>query len=377
MKSIKYLAHYDISSDEGRTYSLAASIKVNYILKVLTKIGFDVSVLSAGLTSNKGYMRGSREMIFDNVELIKLPAFKWGNTIQKIIAYVWSNVGFFLYLITHTRKNEPIIVYHSLGLMNVVRAAKKIKKFQLILEIEEIYNDVINKSDKNRQKEINYFKCADKYIFPTELLNEKVNKEHKPSCIIHGTYQVESDRKISFNDGKIHVIYAGTLDVRKNGAQVTVACAEFLPKNYYVHILGVGSEKEIEDIKKLINEINKKSKATVKYDGTRSGEEYIQYIQKCQIGLATQAMHEKFSNTSFQSKILSYMANGLRVVTVQIPAIEGSAIGQDMYYYKEQRPEVIAKVIMGIDFNDGYDGRKKIKELDRQFKKDLKELLSE
>lgn len=69
------------------------------------------------------------------------------------------------------------------------------------------------------------------------------------------------------------------------------------------------------------------------------------------------------------------MANGLRVVSVNIPAIKQSDIGEDVYYYEEQKPESIAKTIMKIDFSDGYDGRKKIMVLDKKFKEELKVLL--
>ncbi len=71
------------------------------------------------------------------------------------------------------------------------------------------------------------------------------------------------------------------------------------------------------------------------------------------------------------------MANGLKVVTVRIPAIENSAIGQDVYYYENQTPEEIAKAIMTVDFDDGYKGREKISELDSEFRVALYTLLGE
>ena len=125
----------------------------------------------------------------------------------------------------------------------------------------------------------------------------------------------------------------------------------------------------------MIEESNAKGKATVSYDGLLSGEDYIQFLQKCQIGLSTQNPDAAFNATSFPSKILSYMANGLRVVTIRIPAIEGSAVTENLYYYDKQTPEEIAKAIEAIDFQDGYNSRKKIFELHQQFAKDLKDLL--
>lgn len=70
------------------------------------------------------------------------------------------------------------------------------------------------------------------------------------------------------------------------------------------------------------------------------------------------------------------MANGLRVVSIRIPAIEKSQIGQDISYYDDQTPEKIASAVMKIDLNDHYDSRQKIAELDSEFRKVLKDTLN-
>ena len=104
-------------------------------------------------------------------------------------------------------------------------------------------------------------------------------------------------------------------------------------------------------------------------------EDYIRFIQSCDIGLSTQNPKAAFNSTSFPSKILSYMANGLRVVSIRIPAIETSAVGKYMYYYEEQQPKEIAKAIMSVNMNDDYNGRKIISNLDTEFYKNIAKLL--
>lgn len=372
---MKYIIFYDVDDKEGRGYALAATNKANYIFSALEKNGYDVEIISASLVSSKGYIKGSEMELSEHIKLIKLPAFKWGNKFQKTIALMWRFWGLFFYLMKNVKKNEEIIVYHSLGNITSVKWAKRLKKFKLILEVEEIYNDAMVSVERAREKEIRFIKTADKYIFPTEMLNAQFNKENKPHVIIHGTYKVEHDRNVSFNDGKIHVVYAGTLEPIKGGAVASVATALYLSEKYHVHILGFGNTEEIDNIKKVVLQTNEKSYATVSYDGVLSGEEYIQFLQKCHIGMSTQNPDANFNATSFPSKILSYMANGLRVVTIKIPAVETSEVGNDLYYYDKQEPEKIAEAIMSVDLNDGYDSRKKIAELDRKFREDLKELL--
>lgn len=374
MKTIKYIIHYDVNSDEGRSSNLAAGTKASYIMEVFNKIGFSVDVVSASLTSSKGNFHGSVTKINDNTKLIKMPALKWGSKLEKLTAYVWSRLALFFWLVHNVKRGESVLVYHSLDLMSAVKWAKRIKGFKMILEVEEIYSDVIKKSQKARENEIEFTGLADAYIFPSGLLNGLINTDNKPYLLIHGTYKVEPDRQTGFDDGKIHVVYAGTFDPRKGGS-AAAAAAEFLPENYHIHIIGFGTDADIAEMKTVIEKTNEKSKAAVTYDGMFSGEEYIKFIQKCSIGLSTQNPDADFNATSFPSKILSYMANGLRVVSIRIPAIEQSAVGKNMYYYDKQTPEEIAKAIMSVDLNDGYDGRAKIKQMDIRFRKELEELL--
>jgi hypothetical protein len=111
------------------------------------------------------------------------------------------------------------------------------------------------------------------------------------------------------------------------------------------------------------------------YDGLKSGEEYICFLQKCQIGLCTQIPDAKYTETSFPSKILVYMANGLRVLSPRIKAVEESSVGDLIYYYENQTSECIANSIKEIDFSQPYDSRTRLQQLDKQFAFDLQNLL--
>ena len=371
---MKYIGFYDRELNR-RAMCLAATNKMDYICEAINWAGEKVTIVSCGMITEE-VIAENEEIISDAITVKYFKSSKQSkNKLKRIYNVFMQNIRLFFYLMNNVSANEKIMVYHSLALMRCLYIAKKIKSFKMILEVEEFYNDVRLKSNASKSMEKKFIECADAYIFPTKLLNEKFNSYNKPVVITHGTYKIESDRNVSFQDGKIHVVYAGTFDPRKGGAIAAVGSAEFLPENYYVHIIGFGNEIEINNIKALVKKVNEKSKATVTYDGLLSGEEYIQFLQKCQIGLSTQNPDADFSATSFPSKILSYMANGLRVVTIRIPAIETSDIGNDVYYYDKQEPEKIAKVIMSINFNDGYNGRERIKELDEIFKTELQELI--
>lgn len=375
MKKIFYMAYYNSTNSSERRNAVLSSVnKMNYICEALENNGYNTEIVSASGATEKKFCKSKKVKLTDKTTLKLFSSLPRLNRIVSFINRVILKTKLFLYMIKNTNKDSIVMVYHSLGYMSLVKRLKKLKGFKLIIEAEEIYGDVIG-DEKTSQKEYDFFKIADGFIFPTELLSEKVNTEKKPEVIIYGTYHIEKELPKLFSDGKIHCVYAGTLDPRKGGAIASAESALFLNENYHIHILGFGNEKEKAETLNTIDSISKKSKAKITYDGLLSGEEYIKFIQSCDIGLSTQNPNGKYNDTSFPSKILSYMANGLRVVSVRIPVVEESGIGKCVYYYDEQTPENIAKAIKSIDFSEEYDSRKTIGVLDKAFICNLKTML--
>lgn len=375
MKKIKYMIHYDTDTKEGRKYFLSATNKADYIFSVLADLGYDVEVISASTASKSGFYKGKTKKLSDNVYLKLFPAIRQYKRPFSVLSGLWGVLVIFLWLLFAMKKDETLMSYHSVRITKIIAFVHRIKKFNWVLETEEIYNDVSKGSRHARKAEVDSISCADVYIFPTELLNKELNKGGKPYAIIHGTYKAEPSVSEKFSDGKIHVVYAGTFDPRKGGVAAAAAAAGYLPYNYHVHILGFGTENETAVIKSKIKEVNKSSEAEVTYDGLLGGAEYTKFLQSCDIGLSTQNPDADFNATSFPSKILSYMANGLRVVSIKIPAVEGSAIGKYMYYYDNQTPKEIAEAIKSVSLDDNYDGIRIITELDDNFCREVKRLL--
>lgn len=378
-----YLGYYTTEScrNENRKSILAATNKMTYIIEAIEKCGHAVDVISASHTMNSVKYPAKCVNIGEKSRLHLFATLPWGNRIKRVLSRRYSLREVYRFIVGNLTADDILIAYHSVAYMPLIEKAKKKVGFKLILEVEEIYADVTGRT-VDKVKEEKFFRLADSYIFPTVLLDEKINTKNKPMTLIHGTYKVESEREnnifpVSEKAGlhkTVHCVYAGTFDPRKGGATAAAAAAH-LPVGYHIHILGFGNEADTQFIKNTIDSVSKTAAATVTYDGLLSGEEYIKFIQSCDIGLSTQNPDAAFNATSFPSKILSYMANGLRVVSIRIPAIEGSAIGKYMYYYDTQTPEEIARAIMSVDMNDGYDGRKIISELDSEFRNDIARLL--
>lgn len=378
MRKVKYIGYTDVDlfKHEGRYYSPAASSKLMYIANTIANLGYHLNIISPAVTINKkGSFSSRKTKIAPNISLKLYPTFGAKLKLMKIIRKYIPLILLFLDLLFKTKKNDTIIVYHSLNYMLLIYLAKKIKKFNLILEVEEIYQDIVNCTNFSKRMEYRIFYCADKYIFPTQLLNDKINQHKKPYTIIHGTYQVEKNINLKFNDGKIHVVYAGTFDQKKGGAIAAIDAAQYLSNNYHLHILGFGSKKEVETIEERIKMISQMAKSKITYNGLLKGEEYNHFLDKCDIGLSTQTPEAVYNETSFPSKILSYMANGLRVVSIRIKVVEISAVGHEVFYYEENTPKSIAKAIRSIEIDEQYNSKEIIRKLDEDFTKNIKKLL--
>lgn len=374
MAKIKYIGYFDIPNSKiKRYYPAAGAAKMTYIAKSIADSFGQCEIISMSpvVEEKIGFYKSEYKQIAPNVSLKLFSSFGGKRGVLSKLRYFWHLIHLFVYLIINTKKDENVVVYHSLAYKKIIILAKKIRQFNLILELNEIYTDVRDFPAKTKKLEEYLIHCADKLILATELLNDKYNTTGKPYIINYGTYEVEPQKVPKNEDGKIHVVYAGTFDPNKGGAAAAAAAAAYLPENYHIHIIGFGTDQEVNYIKTCVQKINEISQSTLTYDGFLLGDEFISFVQRCHIGLSTQDPNAKFNNSSFPSKILMYMANGLSVVSINIPAIKSSTINQDVVFYDEQNPKSIAEAILKVKLKNF---RSNISALDLEFKEGLKNL---
>lgn len=368
---IYYLIHFDNKTNRNVTPS--AITKGKYVASALASCSSEVEIVSLAYPT-----KDSQDEVYYQVsENVICHLFKGKYSNNRIIRYLNHKLydkKIRKYLKQNVKKDDIIVVYHSLANMKLVKYIKKNITDKIVYEVEEIYGDVIN-DEKAKTKELKAFKNASSYIFANDYLNSIINTKQLPYVTCYGTYEIPTLYKESFNDNLIHCLYAGTLAQNK-GALNAINVAKYLPNNYLIHILGFGSEKDIADIKNAVNEVNNSYGTTkVIYEGLKLNEEYLKFIQKCQIGLCTQNIDAAFNTTSFPSKILSYMSNGLEVVGVNIAAIKNSKVGQYIQFYNVPDEKEIANAILNINLNNKTNNVDVVKELDKEFKEDLKDML--
>lgn len=377
MKAI-YVVSYTVDEhkDDERIVFPSAITKSEYITKKIRDEGIDIQIVSGNRTKKKtGKVSQKMGINQFGVPFVLGKTFgassRIGIILQKLNSFFWL----VQYLLKNIKPDTKLILYHSPSNILPVLLAHYIKKCELVLEVEEIYSSFPGYGRIRRLLEYRIFRAADKYIFASELLEKKINTGTKIYCLSYGSYFTRPRVKRE-NKDKIHLVYAGTFDPRKKGVYNAIASAEFLDENYVMHIMGFGSNRDVENVLKQIELVRKKTKCEIQYAGCLSGEVYDRALEICDIALSTQTSEGIYNSTSFPSKILVYLAHGLKVITIRIPVLENSAIDKYLNYYDEDTPEAIANAIK-ISSNGISNGYEIVDLLDKSFSKDIFRLLHE
>lgn len=372
-KEIKYIGFYDLPGFKTkRASNLAATNKMDYICDAIIEAGFDVHLVSPSWTTEDGkfkWIPQKTKELKAHKKITLCPNFVTSNKICRNLKIVFSLLWLFFWLLKHTRKGEKILMYHVQWLSLPVRWAKKLKGFLLVLEVEEIYGDVSAIHPYFYKMENDIIKSADSYLFSTDLLEKKIDS-NKPFTVVYGSYSVYPQLTTPPDDDKIHILYAGIIDTHKAGAFNALKGARYLSDKYVLHIIGFGA---IDLLQKEIEEVNQLNGCRVIYDGLLSGEEYVRYCQQCHIGLSTQNIEGEYLESSFPSKILSYLGMGLNVVSGKIDCVTKSAIGDIVNYYSDSSSIAVSEAIKNTVLVNSYNNIKVIQSLNESFVQQLKE----
>ena len=225
VKRIKFFTFYGCK-DEGkrRDNSPAADTKIDYIVSTLNRCGYGVDIISKASGAESHFISASVKTEGKNTYRY-FGSFARTTSPLRIVYRWFIELQFFIWCLLNLVKGEQIIVYHSLGYDATFLKLRKLKSIRIIGEIEEIYQDVGKQSIRKCRNEYKFIYACEKYIFPTQLLDQKINTDHKPSLVVYGVYDTENLTEEKFSDGKIHVVYGGTLDPNKGGAIAAATAA--------------------------------------------------------------------------------------------------------------------------------------------------------
>lgn len=369
---MKYILNYGSYKypEDRREITLSAKNKGEFLIETLNRLGFYPEIISLAVSSKKAAIIKKRTEKDKGNTIINAPQVCLPTKIGRLVQKALMNIWLFFYLAINAKKDEPIIVYHTLRTVNPILTAKKVKRFQLISELEELYSFTSHKP-KMLKKEEKMIANADKFIIASRLLYDRIENEGKDYCVFNGNYNCYYENA-AFDDNNIHVVYAGLI---KTGglAFKSVEIGKALPLNYRTHIIGYGEKQDVEKLINVINTANENGRR-ISYDGELRGRELNVFLNKCQIGISPQTFEERFAESCFPSKIATYLSNGLRVVSSKSRAVENSPLGKMIYFVDKDTIEAYVSCIRNVPLQDEYDSREALTGMKNKFENDLSEL---
>lgn len=341
---------------------------MDYIAEALVDAGFDVEIVSPSWSvADRGIYPGEAVAINDHKRVIFAPSVGTRRGIVRKLAQYLSHCWLVVWLVVNVRRNEAVVVYHSLAFMRAILLAKAIKGFRMVLEIEEIYCDVTPMPPAVQRRETKMIAKADAMLLSTDMLVRRIDLRGRCHAVVYGEYIPIPRRVFPSNDGRIHLVYAGSIDRTTGGAFIALEAARHLSERYVLHILGYPLGIDIEEFAREVEQTRRDTSCGIIYAKVKHGLEYVDYMQKCHIGLSTRTLHGKFLASSFPSKVMSYLCLGLRVVSCDLESVRRSAVGDLVSYYAQDDPREIAAVIGGIDVSAKFDPASRIRALHEDF----------
>lgn len=273
---------------------------------------------------------------------------------------------------------DTVVAYHSLLTAEILLRAKAARGFRLVMELEELYQNAVPCTPRERAAENSITQAADGYLLAARSLTKKI-PAGRPFAVINGNYALpeRGEPAAPASDGRIHCLYAGTFEPAKQGAQRAVEAAEFLPENYCVHICGFGTPEQMENIQQKIAQVQSRTRCEIRYEGLLTGTPYEEMLARCQIGLDTLAVDGRFVETSFPSKILVYLSHGLHVVSGGIPPVRESEVSDLLTYYQSQTPQAVAVAIQQVERDRTADPRLRLQALDEKAGREIRQLMDQ
>ncbi len=355
---IHYIAGYaDAANILNRKCSLAGVAKMNYIIRCLEETAPYV-VYSTSQIKNKHERKGIRHVKYR----FSIPSNnKYGYYFDLMLATIQL-----VWYLLRVPSKDTVLVYHERWYMPWIKWIHKIKKWKLIYEVEEIYCAVAKRPQQEIDKEVKHLEAAEGYLLSTKSLKDSFTLDKKPYAVVNGVYMpLYQGEKLQ--DGKKHIVYAGSLN-RAKGAWIAIEAMKSLSKDFVLHVSGAGTEKDVEYICNLIQECNVND--NIIYEGCMPEEAHLKLLQECEIGLCPAN-----PTAAFPSKILEYMRNGMKVISVRKPEIESAECSEYLYFFQEDNVADFVSAVMTAVKDHNRNQEECMRNMHAQFLKAMKEIV--
>lgn len=377
-KAVYYIGFYDgkYCHKRGETeQNLAGSMKMDFIIQSLKKIGYKVTVIS--LTQGDKIC-GIKEQykVDEDEEYIYLPyiAPKLNGKLKGCSRMLWYSLKKFAE--KNFKKDSIVISYHSLLYGDLLSDLHKKIGFKWYAQVEELY--CLSRKDFYSPEKLwieeKMFDSADGFLFVNDLMKEKY-ANGKKCAVSYGNYKFFGKRKLEKSD-KINIAYTGIIN-EDRGIFILMDAMKHLPSNYMLNVLGYGLSQHMEKFKSKMRNINQEEGyEKIRFCGTKKGEEFTKFLTNNDIGVSLMDVNDEVAQNAFPSKIMAYLGHSLYVVSSKCEAIIHSKVAH-LLFFCDNDPQMVAKTILKVPVKDELNMKDELEKLENIFLDELRMTLEE
>ena len=244
---VHYIGWYIAENDDDLyTGNVPGKLKMRYVARKIIEAGKDITIFSLATRKKRGLYCKKRCKKNENTSVLYTGGYSGNRKIERYFNGLIKKLQFTLYVIFEVKKDDTIVLYHSVAYTKLLSILKKIFHRTVVIEVEEVYGYSAVEDHTWVDKEIETIKTMDAFIVVNAGIATEFELDPENYVISYGVCDIPQCRVEQYDDGKIHVVYAGTIERRKLGALTAVEVARYLPDNYIMHISGFGTEENIE-----------------------------------------------------------------------------------------------------------------------------------
>ena len=344
-----YICWYIADEDKGTFKgNVTGVLKMRYVVEQMLACGVAPYIVSLAQQTKKGFYRSIRKKLPNaGTPILYLAGFNGLGPFGKIFSNIIKLLELFFLLVFKVRSTDKIVLYHNYPQTRFVAFIKFLLRADVIIEVEELYGYSPTEDQPWVEKEIRAVKKMDAFICVNEGMPRLLGLQEGQYVVNYGAGVIPMRTAARRNDGKTHVVYAGTIETEKRGAFTAAEAARHLPENYVMHIIGFGEDEHIKQLCQRIEDINNSlHRQAAVYDGCLSGEALDAFLFSCHIGLSSNVMRANFANNSFPSKVITYMCHDLSVVLGYAEAFYDVPMSEGWTFYHEFTPGKIAEAVV-------------------------------
>ena len=342
MKTCLYFTYLHDSKTK-RHANLAADGVSRYLIHELELFFDKVYVINLEKVQ-KGFaiQKENKSFLSDKTILINPPTLKCSRIEDKIFWKAKLRLTIKKYLREYAKPGDFVFAYHSIASTQILAEYKTKFKFKLIIQIEEIYSEIYKQFKGQNVYELDSLIKGDGFLVANAQLRAKFSKVDQDCPILLGDMRLPKTFSPKIDDGKIHLVYGGTLSREKISLDQLILPILKLPRIFVLHVYPSNNKSELA---KYLSEMADKIKGRVFVEEPLVGEQYFTNISKYHIGLAINIDSPELSSFAIPSKIINYLKCELKVVSTPLKSVKQSDYSNLIFVSKGFSPEEIADAI--------------------------------